>query len=106
MGVLALFHSRRVPFSIAPWLLRDKIGWAWGCAMATIHYLFGTLALDPEEIEKLSIAYEGARTALQLSDRSERITAIIAERIIEAAKHGERDPAHLCAMAIKDLRVP
>jgi hypothetical protein len=74
--------------------------------MATIHHLFGTLALDPEEIEKLSIAYEGAITALQLSDRSERITTIIAERIIEAAKRGERDPAQLCAMAIKDLRVP
>lgn len=71
-----------------------------------IYQLLRTLSLDPEEIEKLTIAYEDALQALQLTNRTDRITTIIAERIIEAAKTGERDPARLCAMAIKDLRVP
>jgi hypothetical protein len=71
-----------------------------------IYQLFRTLSLDPEEIEKLTTAYEDALQALQLTNRTDRITTIIAERIIEAAKTGERDPAKLCAMAIKDLRVP
>lgn len=64
------------------------------------------LSLDPEEVEKLSAAYESALAALQLSNRTDRITNIVAQRIIEAAKGGERDPAKLCALAIKDLRLP
>jgi hypothetical protein len=71
-----------------------------------IHQFFRTLSLDPEEIERLTIAYEDALRALQLSNRTDPITTIIAERIIEAAKTGERDPAKLCVTAIKDLRVP
>ena len=53
-----------------------------------------------------SIAYEDALRALQLSSRTDPITTIIAQRIIEAAKTGVRDLAELCALAIKDLRVP
>jgi hypothetical protein len=71
-----------------------------------IYQFFRTLSLDPEEIEKLSTAYEDALRTLQLSNRSDRIVTIVAERIIQAAKTGVRDPAQLCAIAIKDLRVP
>jgi len=38
--------------------------------------------------------------------RTGPITTIVAQRIIEAAKTGVRDSAELCALAIKDLRVP
>ena len=71
-----------------------------------IYHFFKTLSLDPEEIAGLATAYEDALRALELADRSDPVTTIVAERIIEAAKTGERDPAQLCAMAIKDLRVP
>ena len=71
-----------------------------------IYHLIRTLSFDPEQIEKLTTAYEDALRVLQLSNRSDPITTIIAERIIEAAKSGERDPVTLCATAIKDLRVP
>jgi hypothetical protein len=71
-----------------------------------IHQFFRTLSLDPEEIEKLATAYEDALRALELSHREDRVTTIIAERIVEAAKTGVRDPTQLCAMAIKDLRAP
>jgi hypothetical protein len=74
--------------------------------VATIHQFFRTLSLNPEETEKLAAAYAQALQALQLSNQDDRITTIIAQRIVEAAKTGERDPAKLCAMAIKDLRVP
>src|SRR4029077_1893595 len=50
--------------------------------------------------------YESALRALELSDRYDPITEIIARRIIEAAQTGLRDPDSLCATAIKDLRVP
>jgi hypothetical protein len=71
-----------------------------------IYQLIRTLSLDPEEVEKLTTAYENALTKLQLSNRTDPITTIIAERIIEAAKTGVRDSDQLCTMAIKDLRVP
>jgi hypothetical protein len=38
--------------------------------------------------------------------RTGPITTIVAQRIIEAAKAGARDSAELCALVIKDLRVP
>jgi hypothetical protein len=71
-----------------------------------IYQLTRTLSLNPEEVEKLTTAYESALIKLQLSNRTDPITTIIAQRIIEAAKTGVRDPDQLCAMAIKDLRVP
>jgi hypothetical protein len=71
-----------------------------------IYQLIRTLSLNPEELEKLTTAYENALIKLQLSNRTDPITTIIAQRIVEAAKTGVRDPDQLCAMAIKDVRVP
>lgn len=71
-----------------------------------IHQLLRTFSLGPEEIEQMMTAYESALAKLQLSNRTDPITTIIAQRIVEAAKAGVRDSNQLCAMAIKDLRVP
>ena len=60
-----------------------------------LYQLLQTLSLGPEEIAKLTTAYEDALGALQLSYRNDPITTIIAQRIIEAAKTGERDPVKL-----------
>ena len=51
-------------------------------------------------------AYEEALGALHISDRDDPINKIIAQRIIEAARAGVRDPIALCQMAVKDLMVP
>ncbi len=71
-----------------------------------IYQLLQTLVFDPEDIEKLTTAYEDALLTLQLSKRDDPITTIIAERIIEAARTGKRNPAELCMLAVKDLKVP
>jgi hypothetical protein len=76
-----------------------------GFAVA-IYQLIQTLSLSPEDIAKLTTAYEDALSKLQLSNRIDPITTIIAERIIAAAKTGVRESAELCALAIKDLKVP
>jgi hypothetical protein len=80
--------------------------WASKGRAVAIYRLIRTLSLDPEEIEKLVLAYENALRALELSNRNDPITNIIAQRIIEAAKTGVRDPGQLCAFATKDLRLP
>jgi len=71
-----------------------------------IYRLLQNSVFGPEDIQRLATAYEDALRALELTDRSDPITLIIARRIIEAAQTGARDPATLCAIAIKDLRVP
>ena len=59
-----------------------------------------------DDIERLAEAYEEALRALHISDRDDPINQIIAQRIIEGARTGVRDPGDLCKMAIKDLMVP
>jgi len=68
-----------------------------------IHRLFQRSAFSPEDIKRLETAYDAALRALQLSDRSDPQTEIVAKRIIEIAQTGIRDPAKLCALAIEGL---
>jgi hypothetical protein len=71
-----------------------------------IHRLIQSLSFDQDDIERLSAAYEDALRALHISDRDDPINEIIAQRIIEGARAGVRDPNDLSKMAIKDLMVP
>ena len=71
-----------------------------------IYHLIRTASFSPEDITRLTTAYEDALRELRLSNRTDPTTTIIAQSIIEAAKTGIRDPDQLCAFAIKDLRVP
>jgi hypothetical protein len=72
----------------------------------TLHRLIQNLAFNQEEVERLAAAYEEALRALHISDRDDPINKVIAQRIIEGARAGERDPNTLCQMAIKDLMIP
>jgi hypothetical protein len=72
----------------------------------TIHRLIQNLSFNQDDIERLAEAYEEALRALHISDRDDPINQIIAQRIIEGARTGVRNPSDLCKMAIKDLRVP
>ena len=53
-----------------------------------IYRLLQNSAFGPEDIERLSAAYEEALRLLQLSDRTDAATQIIARRIIQAAQSG------------------
>jgi hypothetical protein len=52
-------------------------------------------AFTPDEIKLLVTAFEEALRKLQLKDRSDPTTLLVAKRIIELAKQGERDPIRL-----------
>jgi hypothetical protein len=58
-------------------------------------------AFTPDEIKLLVTAFEEALGELQLKDRSDPATLLVAKCIIELAKQGERDPIRLrdCAVA-------
>ena len=73
---------------------------------ATIYRLLQNKPFEPENIECLVIAYEAALKFLRLSDRDDAFNQSIAQRIIEIAQTGVRDPAELAAVALKDFDVP
>jgi hypothetical protein len=72
----------------------------------TINCLIQNLAFNQDDIERLAAAYEQALLALHISDRDDPINKVIAQRIIEGARAGVRDPIALSKMAVKDLMVP
>ena len=61
-------------------------------------------AFDPDAVKAMTAAYEGTCTALDLADRTDPLTEIIAKKIIERAKRGELDPVRLCEAVLDDLR--
>jgi hypothetical protein len=53
----------------------------------------------------MGVAFEMARVALGLAeDRDDLANEMIAKRIIELAKAGERNPDLLCESAVKEFR--
>ena len=70
-----------------------------------IYRLLQFSAFEPDQIACMRAAYEDALTALDLSDRQDPITELVAKRIIEAAQAGERDPDRLCEVALRDLAI-
>jgi hypothetical protein len=60
-------------------------------------------AFDPADIAKLAVAYDAVLNRLDLADRQDGITLMIAERIIGLATQGERDPERLMAGTIEAL---
>jgi hypothetical protein len=49
----------------------------------------------PEDITALTTAFEDSLSALGLVDRNDPTVLMVAKRIIELAKHGERNPTRL-----------
>jgi hypothetical protein len=65
---------------------------------------FGSLAFAPEDVARMSSAYDLAPRELGLIDRSDALTETVAKTIIEVMATGERDSARICALAIQKLQ--
>jgi hypothetical protein len=72
--------------------------------MSITHYLLDDLNVDPETKRILVVALEKTRVSLALAD--DFANGIIAKRLIELAKAGERNPDLLCQRAAEQLRGP
>lgn len=71
--------------------------------MADVVGSFHEAAFDSADIEILARAYELARKSLHDKGQPDMIQQIIAQRIISAAKSGQRDPHKLCEFALVAL---
>ena len=69
--------------------------------MSITPYLDG-LEVDPETKRVVGAALEMTRVSLGLAD--DFANGIIARRVVELAKAGERNPDLLCEGALKELR--
>jgi hypothetical protein len=60
---------------------------------------------EPEEVSRLTTAYEQALRGIGLVDRDDPLSEMVAKKVIEIAKSGVRDPADIAALAIVELRI-
>lgn len=73
--------------------------------MAIYRLLQGS-AFEPEAVTRIASAYEDALRALKLADRTDPLTQIVAKKVFEIAQTGERDPARITSLALKELGIP
>ena len=60
-------------------------------------------AFDPDTVKAMGIALEKACERLKLSrDATDQITQLLASKIIDLARCGERDPETLCRRVLQD----
>jgi len=60
-------------------------------------------ALDPETIATMSAGFVAACEALQLKVGDDPTTRVVAEKVINLAQRGIRDPEMLRTMTLKEL---
>ena len=70
-----------------------------------IYRIFRTTVFEPEEIVIMSAAYEHCLRVLQLADREDPITELVAQKIIKVARTGEPDPAKISERALQELGI-
>jgi hypothetical protein len=70
-----------------------------------IYRLLQNVPLGPEEIRRLTDAYERTLSALSIKDRDDPLTEFIAKKIFELGQTGLKDPKQISARAIEELRL-
>ena len=65
---------------------------------------YGQEVFGPDTIAALATALEDALHRLRLTDRNDPAVTMVAKRIIELARQGERDPSRLRDQAIQSFR--
>jgi hypothetical protein len=61
---------------------------------------------DQETVRILGVAFSQVCIALRIGDCDDDVRHAIANKIIEQAKSGERNPDVLCERALKEIRSP
>ena len=72
-------------------------------AVMAIYRLLQNHAFESEAIMTMAAAYDEVLHTLCLAHRSDPITWIVAEKVIQFAQRGERDPVRLRELALESL---
>jgi hypothetical protein len=73
--------------------------------MSITPYLNGE-RFEPETERVLGVAFEQVCIALRIGNSDDDVKQAIANKVIELAKAGERNPDILCERALEDIRRP
>jgi hypothetical protein len=68
-----------------------------------IHRLLESMPLGPEEISRVTAAYEQALQRIGLVDRDDPLAEMVAKKVIQVAQTGVREPADIASLAIMEL---
>ena len=71
-----------------------------------IYRLLQNVPLGPEEIDRLSKAYERTLRTISVKDRNDPLCELIARKIIEIGQTGLKDPGQISTRALKELGFP
>lgn len=71
-----------------------------------IYRILQNSPLGPEEIARLTTAYEQALRTIGVKDRGDPLTELIARKIIEIGQTGVKDPTQICSRAVDALDLP
>jgi hypothetical protein len=63
----------------------------------------GEGVFDQSDIHAMVAAFEACCRSLRLVDRADSITEIVARKVIEVARTGERDPQRICGLVLLAL---
>jgi hypothetical protein len=69
-----------------------------------LHAFVQVAEFDPELLASMGIAFAAACEALGLANKPDKVTELVASRIIAVARCGERDPERLKAAVLKTFR--
>ena len=61
-------------------------------------------AFSPEDVVVLTTAFEDCLRALKVVDRKDPVVTLVAKRIIDLAKHGERNPASVRERVLESFK--
>jgi hypothetical protein len=75
---------------------------AAGTATVLTDRVFSNRKLQPEEIERLELAYKYALRSLSLVDRGDPLADMLANKIIEVGAT-ERDPSKISQIVVKQF---
>lgn len=69
----------------------------------TLRRLLRGSSVPPETVAQLNVAYGKTLRALNLVDRDDPVSEIVARRVIEIANAGVSDPSQICRLAVEQL---
>jgi len=70
-----------------------------------IYRLLQNMPMGPEEITRLTTAYEQALRTIGIVDRGDPLAELLAKKIVQVAQTGVREPADISAQAIKEIGI-
>jgi hypothetical protein len=73
--------------------------------VVAIYCLLQFSAFEPNAISAMTSAYGGTLRVLGLTDRQDPLTEIVAKKIIDVTRTGERDPTRLRRRGLEELGI-